>query len=82
MIGDMRLLDSAKLPLFCSTKCPGELILTLFDSAKELRVPARARPVWGSEAQGATGPAQNPGTLEPQNPSLRPWSPVSGRFSP
>ena len=36
-LGDPRLLDSPKLALFCSIKCPGELILKLFDLAKELR---------------------------------------------
>jgi len=36
-IGDMGILDRAKLALFCSIKCPGELILKLFDLAKELR---------------------------------------------
>jgi len=36
-IGDMAILDRAKLALFCSIKCPGELILKLFDLAKELR---------------------------------------------
>jgi predicted Rossmann fold nucleotide-binding protein DprA/Smf involved in DNA uptake len=36
-LGEARLLDSAKLALFCSIKCPGELILKLFDLAKELR---------------------------------------------
>ncbi len=36
-LGETRLLASAKLALFCSVKCPGELILKLFDLAKELR---------------------------------------------
>lgn len=36
-LGDPRLLDTSKLALFCSIKCPGELILKLFDLAKELR---------------------------------------------
>lgn len=36
-IGDNRILDAPKLALFCSIKCPGELILKLFDLAKELR---------------------------------------------
>ena len=36
-IGDSRLLDNCRLALFCSIKCPGELILKLFDLAKELR---------------------------------------------
>lgn len=36
-LGDIRLLSSAKTALFCSIKCPGELILKLFDFAKELR---------------------------------------------
>ena len=36
-LGDPRLLDTSKLALFCSIKCPGELILRLFDLAKELR---------------------------------------------
>jgi len=31
------LLDNCRLALFCSIKCPGELILKLFDLAKELR---------------------------------------------
>ena len=35
--GDARLLGTPKLALFCSIKCPGELILKLFDLAKELR---------------------------------------------
>jgi predicted Rossmann fold nucleotide-binding protein DprA/Smf involved in DNA uptake len=37
IIGNVRLLDTPKLALFCSIKCPGELILKLFDFAKELR---------------------------------------------
>jgi len=36
-IGNAGLLDTPKLALFCSIKCPGELILKLFDFAKELR---------------------------------------------
>jgi predicted Rossmann fold nucleotide-binding protein DprA/Smf involved in DNA uptake len=36
-LGNPHLLDSVKLALFCSIKCPGELILKLFDFAKELR---------------------------------------------
>jgi predicted Rossmann fold nucleotide-binding protein DprA/Smf involved in DNA uptake len=36
-LGNVRLLDSPLLALFCSIKCPGELILKLFDLAKELR---------------------------------------------
>jgi predicted Rossmann fold nucleotide-binding protein DprA/Smf involved in DNA uptake len=36
-LGDVRLLDSPRLALFCSIKCPGELILKLFDLAKALR---------------------------------------------
>lgn len=36
-LGDPRLLDTSKLALFCSIKCPGELILKLFDFAKDLR---------------------------------------------
>jgi len=36
-IGDTGLLETPKLALFCSIKCPGELILKLFDLAKELR---------------------------------------------
>jgi len=36
-IGDQALLKQSLLALFCSIKCPGELILKLFDLAKELR---------------------------------------------
>ena len=37
-IGDQALLKQPLLALFCSIKCPGELILKLFDFAKELRL--------------------------------------------
>jgi len=36
-IGAINILLRARLGLFCSVKCPGELILKLFDLAKELR---------------------------------------------
>jgi predicted Rossmann fold nucleotide-binding protein DprA/Smf involved in DNA uptake len=36
-LGAPALLDVKPLALFCSVKCPGELILKLFDLAKELR---------------------------------------------
>jgi predicted Rossmann fold nucleotide-binding protein DprA/Smf involved in DNA uptake len=36
-IGTTRVLLGARLGLFCSIKCPGELILKLIDLAKELR---------------------------------------------
>jgi len=36
-IGAINILLRARLALFCSVKCPGELILKLFDLAKELR---------------------------------------------
>jgi predicted Rossmann fold nucleotide-binding protein DprA/Smf involved in DNA uptake len=36
-LGNTRQLDACRLALFCSIKCPGELILKLFDLAKELR---------------------------------------------
>ncbi len=36
-MGEPSLLDTSRLALFCSIKCPGELILKLFDLAKELR---------------------------------------------
>jgi len=36
-IGDVTVLSSCRLGLFCSIECPGELILKLFDLAKELR---------------------------------------------
>jgi predicted Rossmann fold nucleotide-binding protein DprA/Smf involved in DNA uptake len=36
-VGDQALLKQPLLALFCSIKCPGELILKLFDFAKELR---------------------------------------------
>jgi predicted Rossmann fold nucleotide-binding protein DprA/Smf involved in DNA uptake len=36
-IGNVAILQTPKLALFCSIKCPGELILKLFDLAKELR---------------------------------------------
>ncbi|MBN2464660.1 DNA-processing protein DprA, partial [candidate division WOR-3 bacterium] len=36
-IGDQGLLRVGKTALFCSIKCPGEVILKLFDFAKELR---------------------------------------------
>ena len=36
-VGNTGLLETPKLALFCSVKCPGELILKLFDLAKELR---------------------------------------------
>jgi predicted Rossmann fold nucleotide-binding protein DprA/Smf involved in DNA uptake len=36
-IGDTGLLEHALVALFCSIRCPGELILKLFDLAKELR---------------------------------------------
>ncbi len=36
-VGKAGLLEEPKLALFCSIKCPGELILKLFDFAKELR---------------------------------------------
>ncbi len=36
-IGDQALLKPPLLALFCSVRCPGELILRLFDLAKELR---------------------------------------------
>jgi len=36
-IGSLGLLETKTLALFCSIKCPGELILRLFDLAKELR---------------------------------------------
>jgi len=36
-IGATNVLMEARLGLFCSIKCPGELILKLFDLAKELR---------------------------------------------
>ncbi len=35
-VGDRALIESPLLALFCSVKCPGELILKLFDLAKEL----------------------------------------------
>jgi len=37
VVGNVHQLDVPKLALFCSIKCPGELILKLFDLAKELR---------------------------------------------
>jgi predicted Rossmann fold nucleotide-binding protein DprA/Smf involved in DNA uptake len=36
-VGNAGLLEAPKLALFCSVRCPGELILKLFDFAKELR---------------------------------------------
>jgi len=36
-LGAIKILLQARLALFCSIKCPGELILKLFDLAKELR---------------------------------------------
>ncbi len=36
-IGNVQLLVAPMLALFCSIKCPGELILKLFDLARELR---------------------------------------------
>lgn len=37
IIGDPTILDRPLLGLFCSQKCPGELILKAYDLAKELR---------------------------------------------
>ena len=37
MLGQPDLLRDNLFALFCSIKCPGELILKLFDLAKELR---------------------------------------------
>jgi hypothetical protein len=36
-IGDPKLLDHHKLALFCSTKCPGRLVLRTYDLAQALR---------------------------------------------
>jgi predicted Rossmann fold nucleotide-binding protein DprA/Smf involved in DNA uptake len=36
-IGDLGIISRPKLALFCSTRCPGELILRSFDTARELR---------------------------------------------
>jgi predicted Rossmann fold nucleotide-binding protein DprA/Smf involved in DNA uptake len=36
-IGDLSIIGRPKLALFCSTRCPGELILRSFDIARELR---------------------------------------------
>ena len=36
-IGNLDLLDSAPLALFCSVRCPGRLILQTYDLAQALR---------------------------------------------
>jgi predicted Rossmann fold nucleotide-binding protein DprA/Smf involved in DNA uptake len=36
-IGDLSILQSPKLALFCSTKCPGRLILQIYDFVRALR---------------------------------------------
>lgn len=37
VVGDPKLLDSQKIALFCSIRCPGDLILAAYDYAKKLR---------------------------------------------
>ncbi|MDQ7010641.1 MAG: DNA-processing protein DprA [Mariprofundaceae bacterium] len=37
LIGDAEILNARKLVLFCSRKCPGDLILKAYDLARELR---------------------------------------------
>lgn len=37
MLGDLNILNQQSLALFCSVKCPGNLILQTYDLAQRLR---------------------------------------------